>query len=198
MGLARAAAASAAYVLAATAFRAPIPSARRLPRLKAAERWNCNAPGEVEECAVETYGCSNGPSAEYVEVYDTTLRDGLQMEGCSANVDDKLKISVALADFGVHYIEGGWPGSNPKDAEYFARGRAELPAHVWDRVAAFGSTRRKHMACGDDPQMASLVGVKAKTVCIVAKSSDLHVTKVGLPSHPACLSPRACRRPPPP
>ena len=76
-----------------------------------------------------------------VTIYDTTLRDGTQGEGVSLSADDKLKIARKLDDFGVDYIEGGWPGSNPKDMEFFERARTELNLkHA--RIAAFGSTVR--------------------------------------------------------
>ncbi len=73
-----------------------------------------------------------------VELYDTTLRDGTQMEGISLSVEDKLKIASKLDELGVHYIEGGWPGSNPKDAEFFARARSMTLTNA--QLAAGGST----------------------------------------------------------
>src|SRR5256714_14251081 len=73
-------------------------------------------------------------------LYDTTLRDGTQREGLSLSVDDKLKIARRLDELGIHYLEGGWPGSNPKDAEFFRRIRQERLGHA--KVAAFGMTRR--------------------------------------------------------
>src|SRR6202008_1344439 len=74
-----------------------------------------------------------------VEVFDTTLRDGLQVEGVSATVDDKLRIAEQLDLLGVHYIEGGWPGANPKDIEFFARAATELRLSS-STLVAFGST----------------------------------------------------------
>ena len=74
-----------------------------------------------------------------VELYDTTLRDGAQMEGISLSVEDKLKIARKLDELGVHYIEGGWPGSNPKDVEFFVRAQSLKLQHA--RLVAFGSTR---------------------------------------------------------
>ena len=85
------------------------------------------------------------PSA--IRLYDTTLRDGTQREGLSLSVEDKVKIARVLDRLGIHYIEGGWPGSNPKDAEFFRRLR-EVPL-AGARVAAFGSTRRARARCGD-------------------------------------------------
>ena len=76
-----------------------------------------------------------------VEIFDTTLRDGLQVEGVSASVEDKLRIAEQLDLLGVRYIEGGWPGANPKDIEFFARARDELTLAT-STLVAFGSTRR--------------------------------------------------------
>src|SRR6185436_7470490 len=80
-------------------------------------------------------------------LYDTTLRDGAQREGLSLSVEDKLKIARALDAFGVHYIEGGWPGSNPKDAEFFQRVAGVELRNA--KIAAFGSTRRADSRCED-------------------------------------------------
>src|SRR2546427_778848 len=80
-------------------------------------------------------------------LYDTTLRDGTQREGLSLSVDDKLKIAHRLDELGIHYLEGGWPGSNPKDAEFFRRIRQERLGHA--KVAAFGMTRRANGRGGD-------------------------------------------------
>jgi 2-isopropylmalate synthase len=84
-------------------------------------------------------------------LYDTTLRDGTQREGLSLSVDDKVKIARALDRLGLDYIEGGWPGSNPKDAEFFRRIREEPLRHA--RIAAFGSTRRADGRCEDDANL---------------------------------------------
>jgi len=91
---------------------------------------------------------------QQVDIYDTTLRDGTQGESVSVSVDGKLAIARRLGEFGMTYIEGGWPGSNPKDAEFFDRAKTELPSSTWDRVVAFGSTRRKFKACSEDSQIA--------------------------------------------
>ena len=109
-------------------------------------------------------------------LYDTTLRDGTQREGLSLSVDDKLKIARALDSLGVHYIEGGWPGSNPKDAEFFRRIR-EVPLSQ-ARIAAFGSTRRAEIRCEDDPSLQALVDAETPVVTLVGKSSILHVERV--------------------
>nr|MCU0842946.1 citramalate synthase [Thiobacillaceae bacterium] len=111
-----------------------------------------------------------------VFLYDTTLRDGTQREDISLSVDDKLAIARHLADFGVHYIEGGWPGSNPKDAEFFARARCMNWGAA--RIAAFGSTRHKGTACADDANLRALVEAGTPVVTLVGKSWDYHVSQV--------------------
>jgi 2-isopropylmalate synthase len=109
-----------------------------------------------------------------VEVFDTTLRDGLQVEGVSATVDDKLRIAEQLDLLGVHFIEGGWPGANPKDIEFFARAATELDLTSATMVA-FGSTRRPRGKSDDDPTLRNLLDANTSAVCIVAKSWDYHV-----------------------
>ena len=111
-----------------------------------------------------------------IQVYDTTLRDGTQHEGVSLSVEDKLRITARLDDLGVDYIEGGWPGSNPKDVEYFERVRSLPLKHA--RVAAFGSTRRADTTADDDPQLRLLIDAATPVVTIFGKSSDLHVEHV--------------------
>ncbi len=111
-----------------------------------------------------------------LRLYDTTLRDGTQREGLSLSVDDKVKIARALDRLGVHYIEGGWPGSNPKDAEFFRRMRETPPARA--RVAAFGSTRRAGVRCEDDGNLRALEEAATPVVTLVGKSSTLHVDRV--------------------
>ncbi len=107
-------------------------------------------------------------------VYDTTLRDGAQQEGLNLSVADKLSIARQLDGLGVGYIEGGWPGANPKDTEFFRRAAVELDLkHA--RLAAFGSTRRAGVAAADDPQVAALRDSGASVVTLVAKSHDRHV-----------------------
>ena len=114
--------------------------------------------------------------SETVFVYDTTLRDGTQREGISLSLNDKLKIAQRLDEFGVHYIEGGWPGSNPKDAEFF-RAVKEMS---WRqaKITAFGSTRRKDTAPDDDPNIQALLEAETPVVTVVGKSWDLHVHDV--------------------
>ncbi len=107
-------------------------------------------------------------------VYDTTLRDGAQQEGLNLSVADKLTIARHLDDLGVGYIEGGWPGANPKDTDFFRRARDELDLrHA--RLAAFGATRRAGVAAADDPLVAALRDSGAGVVTLVAKSHDRHV-----------------------
>ena len=110
-------------------------------------------------------------------LYDTTLRDGSQGEGVNFSCEDKLRISRKLDELGVHYIEGGWPGSNPKDIEYYERARREL--HLSQaRVVAFGSTVKAHTDPADDPQIRLLVDAQTPVICIFGKTWDLHVTEV--------------------
>src|SRR5207245_10348175 len=93
--------------------------------------------------------------APRVELSATTLRDGTQMEGISLSVDDKLKIARKLDELGVHYIEGGWPGSNPKDIEFFARARELKLKNA--KLAAFGSTRRAGGKADSDANLKAVV-----------------------------------------
>ncbi len=109
-------------------------------------------------------------------LYDTTLRDGSQREGISLSVDDKLKITEELDRLGVHYVEGGWPGSNPKDVEYFERVRALPLAQV--RVAAFGSTRKAGSTCATDANTQTLLAAQTPVITLFGKSSTLHVERV--------------------
>jgi 2-isopropylmalate synthase len=111
-----------------------------------------------------------------VEIYDTTLRDGTQGEGVTFSVADKLKIAERLDAFGVHYIEGGWPGSNPRDIEFFER--AKHRTFRTARLAAFGSTRRKDVRIGDDDQVRLLLDAGTPVVTIYGKTWLLHVREV--------------------
>jgi 2-isopropylmalate synthase len=111
---------------------------------------------------------------ERVEAFDTTLRDGLQVEGVSATVEDKLRIAEQLDYLGITYIEGGWPGANPKDIEFFRRAAVELNL-LHSTLVAFGSTRRPKGKVDDDATLRHLVEAGTSTVCIVAKSWDYHV-----------------------
>ncbi|HWC11774.1 MAG TPA: citramalate synthase [Acidimicrobiales bacterium] len=109
-----------------------------------------------------------------VDIYDTTLRDGSQQEGLSLTVDDKLRVATQLDHLGVAYIEGGWPGANPKDDEFFQRAPTELSLHTATLVA-FGSTRRPRAKADSDETLRHLVKANTSAVCIVAKSWDRHV-----------------------
>jgi 2-isopropylmalate synthase len=111
-----------------------------------------------------------------VEIYDTTLRDGSQGEGINFSVMDKLRIADKLDAFGIHYIEGGWPGSNPKDVEFFAEARRRKFKHA--RLAAFGSTRRKGVAVESDDQVRLLIEAHTPVVTIFGKTWLLHVKEV--------------------
>src|SRR5437868_2506243 len=93
---------------------------------------------------------------EAVEIYDTTLRDGSQQEGLSLTVDDKLRVAAQLDHLGVAYIEGGWPGANPKDEEFFQRAPSELKLETATLVA-FGSTRRPRGKADSDETLLQLV-----------------------------------------
>jgi len=111
-----------------------------------------------------------------VEIYDTTLRDGSQGEGINFSVADKLRIAEKLDAFGVHYIEGGWPGSNPKDIEFFAQAKKKKFKNA--RLAAFGSTRKKGVAVEQDDQVRLLIEAETPVVTIYGKTSMLHVKEV--------------------
>src|SRR5476649_2764350 len=111
-----------------------------------------------------------------VEIYDTTLRDGTQWHGISLSVADKLRIAERLDAFGVHYVEGGWPGSNPKDIEFFREAKHRTFRNA--RLAAFGSTRRKAVSAKDDEQVRLLIEADTPVVTIFGKTSLLHVREV--------------------
>lgn len=108
-----------------------------------------------------------------IEIYDTTLRDGAQTEGVSFSVEDKLRITEKLDYLGVHYIEGGWPGSNPKDLEYFKRGRKLRLENA--KLVAFGSTHRPKYKAGEDAIFRSLLDSKVEIITIFGKTWDFHV-----------------------
>lgn len=115
-------------------------------------------------------------SPNLIEIYDTTLRDGAQTEGVSFSLEDKLRITERLDEFGVHFIEGGFPLSNRKDREYFVRVRKLKLKNA--KIAAFGSTRRKDTACRNDASIQSLLRAEPDAICIVGKSWDLHTERV--------------------
>lgn len=111
-----------------------------------------------------------------IEIYDTTLRDGSQGEGINFSVADKLRIAERIDAFGIHYIEGGWPGSNPKDIEFFAQIKRRKFKRA--KLAAFGATRRKGVAVQDDAQVRLLLEAGTPVVTIVGKTWLLHVKEV--------------------
>jgi 2-isopropylmalate synthase len=114
-------------------------------------------------------------------IYDTTLRDGAQREEISLSLNDKLTIAKRLDEFGVDYIEGGWPGSNPKDADFFAQAK-QLGLNK-AKIAAFGSTRRKNSHCENDNNLQTLLSADTPVVTLVGKTWDFHV-KVILETSP--------------
>ena len=110
-----------------------------------------------------------------VLIYDTTLRDGAQGEGISFSLDDKIKIAQKLDYLGVSYIEGGWPGSNPKDLEFFKQ--VQVLGLKNARVAAFGSTRKPGITVKQDSNVKALLESGARTITIVGKTWDFHVLR---------------------
>lgn len=116
-------------------------------------------------------------STQRLILFDSTLRDGTQGEGVAFSCDDKLRIARRLDEFGMDYIEGGWPGSNPKDMEFFERAQHELDLkHA--RITAFGSTVRAHTKPEDDPQVQLLIQANTPVITIFGKTWDLHVREV--------------------
>ena len=111
-----------------------------------------------------------------VIIYDTTLRDGTQGEYISLSAEDKLRIAKKLDEFGIHYIEGGWPGSNPKDARFFEM--AKLATFKNAKLTAFGSTRKANTKVEEDENIKALLNAGVNTVTIFGKSWDLHVTEI--------------------
>lgn len=108
-----------------------------------------------------------------IEIYDTTLRDGAQTEGISFSVEDKIRITEKLDELGVHYVEGGWPGANPRDLEYFKRAGKLKLKNV--RVVAFGSTHRPKYKASEDVVFKSLLDSRVKIITIFGKTWDFHV-----------------------
>ncbi len=111
-----------------------------------------------------------------VQLYDTTLRDGSQMEGISFSVEDKIQITKKLDELGIPWIEGGFPGSNPKDAEYFRRLKGIRLRNA--QVSAFGGTRKPNMTCETDPNIQSMVAAETPGVTLVGKASLYQVTEI--------------------
>ncbi len=114
--------------------------------------------------------------SQHIQIYDTTLRDGSQGEGVSFTVAAKLRVAEMLDQFGVDYIEGGWPGSNPRDMAFFEEVRKLELKHA--KIAAFGSTRRASLAAADDPQIKLLLEADTPVVTIFGKTWLLHVTEI--------------------
>ena len=108
-----------------------------------------------------------------VKLFDTTLRDGAQTEGISFSLEDKIKIANLLDDLGIHYIEGGWPGSNPKDIEFF-KAIKEIKLRS-AKISAFGSTRRPGNKAEDDKNLNALIDAETPAVAIFGKCWDFHV-----------------------
>ena len=110
-------------------------------------------------------------SREKIHLFDTTLRDGAQTQGVDFSIDDKLKIAKALDDLGVDYIEGGWPGANPTDTEFFQK-KIKLNNSV---LTAFGMTKKAGRSADNDPGLSSILNSNTPAVCLVGKSWDFHV-----------------------
>jgi 2-isopropylmalate synthase len=111
-----------------------------------------------------------------IKIYDTTLRDGSQGEGISFSVMDKIKIAKKLDKLGVHYIEGGWPGSNPKDMEFFRQARKIKFKN--SGLVGFGSTRRPKVSPSDDENLKAIIKSGVRQACVFGKTSDMHVTGI--------------------
>ena len=110
-------------------------------------------------------------SKEQLFIFDTTLRDGAQTQGVDFSVDDKMKIASALDNLGVDYIEGGWPGANPTDTEFFQKKHSFNNA----KLTSFGMTKRTGRSADNDPGLSALLNSNTPAVCIVGKSWDFHV-----------------------
>jgi len=111
-----------------------------------------------------------------VVLYDTTLRDGTQGENITLSLADKIRVARMLDEYGMPFIEGGWPGSNPKDIEFFAAAKKMTWTNA--KLAAFGSTRHRANKADDDPNLYELVAAETPVVTIFGKSWKLHVTEV--------------------
>ena len=111
-----------------------------------------------------------------VLIYDTTLRDGTQGEKINFSAEEKLRIAQRLDDMGFHYIEGGWPGSNPKDARFFELAKHTRFKHA--RLSAFGSTRKPHIRSENCPNLAAIIQAETPVVTIFGKTWDLHVRDI--------------------
>ena len=110
-------------------------------------------------------------SKERLYIFDTTLRDGAQTQGVDFSVDDKVKVASALDNLGVDYIEGGWPGANPTDTEFFQRKHIFINA----KLTSFGMTKKTGRSADNDPGLSALLNSNTPAVCLVGKSWDFHV-----------------------
>ena len=116
-------------------------------------------------------------SKEKIYIFDTTLREGAQTEGVDFSLDDKTKIASSLSEIGIDYIEGGWPGANPSDTNFFNN-----PPNLESNLVAFGMTKKSGRSCENDPGISSIVNAKVNHVCIVGKAWDYHVdVALGIP-----------------
>ena len=114
---------------------------------------------------------------ERIHLFDTTLRDGQQTQGVDFSVQDKTRIAHALDDLGIDFIEGGWPGANPTDSDFF-----EQAPKTRAKFLAFGMTKRSGRSAGNDDVLAEVINANTGTVCLVGKSHDFHVTEaLGIP-----------------
>src|SRR5439155_5861492 len=152
------------------------PSASRVRREAA-----CRRSADELQCAKATRPLAREAALflemnMHVILYDTTLRDGTQREGLSLSAEDKVRIACRLDALGIGCIEGGWPGSHPKDAEFFRR-IARVPLQHTE-IAAFGMTRHAGGSCADDANCRALVDAETPVVTLVGKSSTLHVDRV--------------------
>src|SRR5688572_31931672 len=119
-------------------------------------------------------------ATDRVQLYDTTLRDGSQMEGISFSVEDKVRITKKLDELGLEWIEGGFPGSNPKDAEYFRRLNDVTLRNA--KISAFGGTRKPNLTCETDANIQSLVAAETPGITLVGKASMYQVREILEPS----------------
>ena len=110
-------------------------------------------------------------SKEKIYIFDTTLRDGAQTQGVDFSIDDKEKIAKSLDSLGVDYIEGGWPGANPTDTEFFNKDLNFKNSNL----TAFGMTKKSEHSAENDPMLSSLINSKSKSICLFGKSWDFHV-----------------------
>ncbi len=115
---------------------------------------------------------SSESTPDSVKIYDTTLRDGSQTEDIAFSLEDKIRIAQKLDELGIHYIEGGWPGSNPKDLQFFQEIKSVPLSHA--KIVAFGSTCRAGVLPQDDPNIQSLIAADTEAVTIFGKSWDIH------------------------